>query len=75
MNIAEQPRPINDAEDYAVRFQCGCSVTFLGSSFHHTSRMECCSNHNGWGDSNERDRMSAEAKHRLAMAKLMQPPR
>jgi hypothetical protein len=73
--IMERQKSINEAEDYVVRRQCGCCVTFLGSCFHRTSRLEACILHNKRDQTHERDQIVAEAKRELQQAKLRQPPR
>jgi hypothetical protein len=72
--MLEPQERINDSEDYVVRRQCGCRVTFLGSCFHHTSRLDACAGHNGRDQFDERIQIVKSAKEELRIAKLMQPP-
>lgn len=68
-------RRINDSADYKVSFPCGCTVTFLGSCFHRTSRMMACTRHDGRDQFAERTALVQDAKRTLAVAKRAQPPR
>jgi hypothetical protein len=66
--------PINEAEDYVVRFPCGCSVTFLGSCLHRSSRMTACHDHDGRDQTEDRDEIVRQARW-LRWAKSNGPPR
>lgn len=73
--VMEAGERINDAEDWVYTKQCGCQVTFLGSCFHHTSRMIACSWHSPRNKVMERSRIVEEAREALRIAKMNQPPR
>jgi hypothetical protein len=65
---------INPSADWTKEFQCGCKVVFLGSCFHRSSRMTCCTDHAAEDKRAERDRLKLHAKRSLDIAMLNQPP-
>lgn len=73
--MLEQQPPINDSADYVVTMQCGCTVTFMGSCFHRSSRMSACVNHCLRDQFDVRTKIVQMAKEELAWRKQMQPPR
>jgi hypothetical protein len=69
--IAEVPEQYDPTNDWVYSEQCGCKVTFLGESLHWSSRMECCSKHDGNDNQKVRDALYATAKRRLKFVQMM----
>lgn len=63
--------------DWTHEFPCGCKVTWLGSVWHKSRRMDCCARHNGRANIDMRNRMQEEATghYELAMMGGKPPPR
>lgn len=73
--VMEMPRRINESEDLPIEFSCGCKVTFLGSCFLRSSRMDCCANHSKRDQRRTRDVIAARAKRERDRILMFQPPR
>jgi len=67
--IFQPVQRINPRRDLAVGFECGCLVTFLGSTELRSSRMECCDVHKLRDATSDRDRIynAARSRKRVAM--------
>jgi hypothetical protein len=73
-SIMEQPKPLNFSEDWTYQFQCGCTVTWLASCFHRSTRMLCCASHNGRDQFDERTELRRKAGIEYDFAIIKQPP-
>lgn len=72
--IAERPKRIHPQVDLQIGFQCGCTVVFLGSCFHRSTRLDPCRKHDGKNDVDKRTAIVEEAKRQYRDLELNQPP-
>ncbi len=68
--IMQEFPPYDPSRDFVHREQCGCVVVFFGESLHRSSRMTCCSEHDG-RQSFGRDQIHARAKRAINLAKMI----
>jgi hypothetical protein len=72
--MIEPMPPFRPEVDWTYSEGCGCRTTFYGATFHKTSQMTACTNHDRREQMTWRDRFMDRARDAKRFAEAAGPP-